>query len=661
MNDGRATSICNLGPLISAEVAAVDSLQENGLVKYKGNAELSGLFRPALGTVVTFEYTMDGVTRQVPKKMRVLSAFANPLTRTTSVELGCLLTYKSDLREPEKIDTELANRDYTGQLEWSNRPELGAAFPDSWGNESVTGTYWSSGYRRAGASISAKWAVRYCLEKLGITALSIPLTNKFRIQEFDFSAGWVQVISDLLQSEGYVGELDYNEVLQVRSLSDETGTGPVVTRADMQSVSPINSGDIPASALGVEYKVWRFNNTPDPGQTNYSIGSSGLSEATITPEDAAGWEFTQESSQAIAAVRWESTSGATQIYSRSCTVQTVTKTEYTTIGGKRYPIRSTEIKTSPVSLEAPEYAAAQLKAGGFSDGDLQSIERTNYEYNEKGEKRTEIKERFASRIAVAGATNIDFWFPDGVVAVGSGLIPVDKVQVDYYQAGDTERQVTTKWQGWLYTQAGQQAAAGSNKRTTTKVQAEQFLNIVLTGQLYLISQASDSTRRTVSGGDQSVDSFGYTDAANSRLSGISYTYQSRPPDSSSAPVEESTSITWIYGDAEEERRTTLTMPFNDDDQVLPIGGSSWVIVRSTAGEKANRYGRIQNRLTYGYRNGMEIQMNPMKMPDHAFAPLYISIDGLVAQYRVNNPSWVLTAGEAVASCNAIYWGVVGTT
>jgi hypothetical protein len=135
-----------------------------------------------------------------------------------------------------------------------------------------------------------------------------------------------------------------------------------------------------------------------------------------------------------------------------------------------------------------------------------------------------------------------------------------------------------------------------------------------------------------------------------------------PPDASSAPAEESVNTVWIYGEANEERRKTLSMPYNDDDQVLPVGlGPNWVIIRSTAQEKALRYGRIQNRLTYGYRNGMEIQMNPAKMPDHAFAPLYISIDGLVAQYRVNNPSWVLTAGEAVASCNAIYWGVVGTT
>jgi hypothetical protein len=150
--------------------------------------------------------------------------------------------------------------------------------------------------------------------------------------------------------------------------------------------------------------------------------------------------------------------------------------------------------------------------------------------------------------------------------------------------------------------------------------------------------------------------------ANSRLGATSYDSSARPSDSDSTARNEEADIEWLFGDAGEPRRSTISMPYNGDDEVIPAGAfGGWILVRSTAQEKALRYGRVQNRLTYGYRNGMEIQLNPAKMPDHAFAPLYISIDGVVAQYRVNNPSWVLTADEAVASCNAIFWGVVGTT
>jgi hypothetical protein len=688
MNDGRAVSTCNLGPLISAEIAANDSLQENGLIKYKGNAELSGLFRPALGTVVTFEYTMGGITRSVPKKMRVLSSFANPLTRTTSVELGCLLTYKSDLREPEKLDTEIANRDYTGQTIWLNNPAIQAAYAVSWGNTTtdVDDAYWSSGYKRVGASISAKWAFRYCLEKLGITASSNPLTNKFRLQEFDFSSGWVQVMSDLLQSESYIGELDEDEVLQIRTLTDETGAGPVIFTTDLQSVSPINAGGIPASSLGVEYKAWRFNSTPDPNQSSWTAGfgvagGQGITagETTVEPDDSPGWEFSEQTGpQTRVAVRWETPSGADQLYETSYTPSTISRTSYITIGGKRYPRETTQVRGSILSAEAADYAAAALKAGVFSEAAVQSKDVTTYEYNSNGEKTAEVREKYEPAVAVAGSTNMGFWFPDGVVSVSASMMRSEMVRVDYYHAGDSECQVTTKWQTWMHSQAGQQAAASSNQRTKTRAKAEEFLNNVLTGGLYLIGQTTEISVRSNQGKEASkpvpategvstqTNTFkpgfpGRTSVANSRLSATSFDYRSKPPSSDSAPVEESSQITWIYGDADEERRTTLTMPYNDDDEVIPLGGFGWKINRGTAQEKANRYGRAQNRLTYGYRNGMEIQMNPVKMPDHAFAPIYLSIDGLVAQYRVNNPSWVLTAGEAVASCNAIYWGVVGTS
>lgn len=700
MNDGRAVSTCSLGPLISAEIAAADSLQENGLVKYKGNAELSGIFRPALGTVVTFTYTMDGETYTVPKKMRVLSSFANPLTRTTSVELGCLLTYKADLREPEKIDTELANKDFSlvaGSTTWDDYPALGGAYSSSWGAETENSggglgldlTYWNQDYKKVGASITAKWAFKYCLEKLGMTSSTIPLTNKFRLQEFDFSAGWVQVMSDLLQSESYIGELDYDEVLQIRSLTTDTATGPILYSTDLIQVNPINVGGVPANAVGVEYSVWKLNSTPDPDQDSYqsgggTSGGQGVTEdeTTIDPEDGPGWEFSEQTGPGTSAVvKWENTAGQEDTYVAPYTPSVISKTQYiVTAGGKRVPSQTTQIRSSIVSAEAPSYAGARLKAGSFTEATVQERTITTYEYNANGDRTAQVVEKFQSAVAVAGATNIKFWYPTGVVTVGTDLIQTEKVRVEFYQAGASECQVTTKWEKWTRTQPGQQALAEAREKAKTQATAQAFLDQVLYGGLYLTDQSTEMTIRqglgrdrtqtgsTQEGYDTSPTTFkarypGRTEIANGRMGATAFSYASGPPDSSSAPVEEESEIEWIFGDAEEERRTTLTLPYSDDDEVIPKtdGFGGWVIRKSAAQEKALRYGRVQNRLTYGYRNGMEIQMTPWKMPGYAFAPLYISIDGLVAQYRVNNPSWVLTAGEAVASCNAIYWGVVGTT
>jgi hypothetical protein len=261
----------------------------------------------------------------------------------------------------------------------------------------------------------------------------------------------------------------------------------------------------------------------------------------------------------------------------------------------------------------------------------------------------------------------------------------EKVLTEYYPAGEGECQVVTKWVAWLRTQSGQQATALAKKYIKKLEEAEDWIHRVISSGLSLQGQSTETTRRNEPPkpiADENAEKTeekpepefietqparyrmrypGRTDMANARLGANEYDESTRPSDGDSFRRNEESEIDWVYGDGDEPRRSTISMPYNSDDEVIPQGGGGFIIVRSTAQEKALRYGRVQNRLTYGYRNGMEIQLNPAKMPDHAFAPLYVSVDGLVAQYRVNNPSWVLTAGEAVASCNAIFWGVVGTT
>jgi hypothetical protein len=99
--DIRAIVRCSLGELISASVSD-DYIQGSGLIKTKGSCEISGLISPAVGSIVTFTYTKSGIVRNVPRKLRVLSSFADPYRRTTKVELGCKLTYLQDLKDPIK-------------------------------------------------------------------------------------------------------------------------------------------------------------------------------------------------------------------------------------------------------------------------------------------------------------------------------------------------------------------------------------------------------------------------------------------------------------------------------------------------------------------------------------------------------------------------------
>ena len=199
--DTRAVTSCTLGPIISASIND-DYIQGNGLVKTTGSVEINGIVVPSVGQIVTFSYTRNGVTYQIPRVLRVLSSFADPFRRTTQVELGCKLTYLQDLKEP---------------LKWkpSNDPE----------NEGIT----AEDEKIITAPIYASSVMTRCLRKLAIVASEIPLTNKFSIGEFDYSSGYVDILSNLLVSESYCGYLDQDEVLQIINLQQSGGTGPVLT------------------------------------------------------------------------------------------------------------------------------------------------------------------------------------------------------------------------------------------------------------------------------------------------------------------------------------------------------------------------------------------------------------------------------------------------
>ncbi len=97
--DIRAEVSCSLGTIISGSFAD-DYLQGNGLIKTRGEVVLDGTQTPVVGTEVTFTYAKGGTTYTLPRVLRVLSSFADPFRRTTTVQLGCKLTYLENRKPP---------------------------------------------------------------------------------------------------------------------------------------------------------------------------------------------------------------------------------------------------------------------------------------------------------------------------------------------------------------------------------------------------------------------------------------------------------------------------------------------------------------------------------------------------------------------------------
>lgn len=237
MIDIRAQVSCSLGTLISASISD-DYIQGNGLIKTKGSCELKGIYRPSIGTAVTFTYVKGGVTRTIPRYLFVVSSFADPFRRTTKVELGCRLTMLQGMKD---------------KIQWGpyDDPE----------NAEVT----SAEAKIVTSPIHASSVAAHCLQKLGISG-SIALGNRFSVSKFDYSPGYVQVLGDLYVSECRCGYMSSGSGLTVFSLSVSGGTARVLTQANLIDIGPIGVGQLPADAVTVSYNTLKLkapNKTSD--------------------------------------------------------------------------------------------------------------------------------------------------------------------------------------------------------------------------------------------------------------------------------------------------------------------------------------------------------------------------------------------------------------
>jgi hypothetical protein len=112
--DIRAQINCSLGDLIDASISD-DYIQQNGLITTQGSCTIEGTITPSIGEIVTFSYTKNGQTYDIPRTLRVLSSFTDPYRNTSKIQLGCKFTYLNDLKEPVRWDafSDPQNSNYT--------------------------------------------------------------------------------------------------------------------------------------------------------------------------------------------------------------------------------------------------------------------------------------------------------------------------------------------------------------------------------------------------------------------------------------------------------------------------------------------------------------------------------------------------------------------
>lgn len=630
--DIRADVSCSLGPVISGNIGD-DYIQGVGLIKTTGSVTINDLITPAIGTIVTFSYTKSGITRSIPRKLRVKSSFADPFRRTTQVELGCKLDYLSDLKD---------------RLTWD-------AFDDPENSDLV-----EDDARIITIPIHASSVMNKCLAELGISASGNPLTNKFSIAEFDYSSGYVSILNDLLVSESYCGYLDTNEVLQVFALDQNAGTGPVITADDIIDLSPIGAGKLPGEAVTVSYSTLKLK-APEPEPLN--PGEQTEYNNTI---DRINWERS-ETIGPVESYYINTKQGGNTIITRTFTgiTVTVTETKYEIISyynednrrvQKEVPsIRKTTTTGPSISkltgLATQYYEKGQ---GNFNNVNLiLNYKEETYLYDDLGNEVQVESITYEPEAMILASAQFD-WVYEGQNFVASYELMASEytLQTKEY-SGEYSRVINSQYVKWPLTQPGNQSISITKELLGLDTIADAIAvaqSILNSGLVH--DRTTEAIERT--GAETSQTRPSVAERTNSN-------YAKGGDPNNGWRTESVADLELAVGSATAQRRIELSMAYAPDDIFMGPSGGPFTAVASDAPAKANRYGRVQNRLLLGNRNGISIQLAAEKLPSAPYSPIYIQANGLTALYRANGTNWAFDSNGIIASIDALFWAAVGGT
>lgn len=627
--DIRATVSCSLGPVISGNLND-DYIQGSGLIRTRGSILLNGTFTPAAGTIVTFSYIKAGVTRSIPRKVRVLSSFADPFRGTTQVELGCKLTYLENLAEQDSIGPK-----------------------DDPANDSLL----ESDYDFISPPISASAAMSTCLTKLGITAASDPLTNKFCVAKFDFTGGYVEVLSNLLLSECYLGYLDYNEILQLISTNQEGGTGPVYSSSSIIELSPIGVGERYSDNVAVNFSTRKLRQPLNDGDSySFGIGESYSAENELRRRR---WEFSESTGSPVA-VRIDYEDPATGDNAQVVYNYVPYSSTTSVYDNDKIVSEITSSKAFSPALAGNFYS--ERLTNGYSAGsyEIMETERTIYSYpsdNETIKTTTFLQDA----LRIAGSANISFIYDDILVTPPIGLIATEKNIEVILELENFRKTTSSTWRAWSFTPEGQQAISKGAESITTAADATNFLDALAFAGLHYVGTTTQSN----SSYEQILDPLGL----NVTL-GPSFTSKQNRPSvqtliansytKNEDGLQSSGELIMATGDPTSENRITFTLPYAPDD-IFTKTMVGYSTIPSDARQKAINFGRIQNKLLFGNRYGMSLQVVPESLPAAPFSPLFVQASGLTAMYRVNGSGWTFDSNGIIASVDALFWGGVGTS
>jgi hypothetical protein len=653
MSDTRAYAWCNLGPLAEQASSIADShVQGSGVITVKGTVNLSGIYRPAPGTIVELAYS-DGQNwiARLPCRLRVLSSFANPLAgKITSISVGCDLAYMEARKQPpDSLTTRQANPD-TPEAVW----------------------------RAAAPAIPASWLVGQILAALGLTAAgSIPLTNHYTRQEFDLTAGYVEELGKLASSEGYAVRMNTAGLVEfINKAPGETGTGPLLTEENLIDLNPINTGDLPGDAVYAKYTSLKLV-VPSNLDEDSIKKRNWEREVSISAPQQYTHQWTEYAKTPILSqngsptyrqrrdangqpvfwvgrsVQWgeesEILNGAVmdkvfevKAYQLQEEINYITRTVTETTYDSRDRVRSR--RTETLGLWGVDYSETAYTYGSTFYAPNSTFDPAN-----NADVLNEVTIEFSAEAPLKMSAG--YQQPYGELR-GAGLggqyqSAIRETEYDRNKASGTTKTVTTSYVSFISTPDGQEAISrlrdAGNQLDPSR-----------------LAQVLGIAKGLVSAGSETRISTGREFGLQRRPSEAERTAAANQK----APTVETTSeATWAVGSATSQTSIELSPPYVPDDRIVYSGGTNgtYSVIKSNADQAALHYARTENRLLLGHRNGNGIQVLPELLPVAPMGLVFIRLNGCTAAFRTNGTTYNIDPQGVTATTDCLFWGAVDGT
>lgn len=663
--DIRAKVFCNLGEVISGGWSD-DHCQGTGLIRCRGDVVLKGAKNVPVGTKVQLAFTTTAGASQFPRQFRVISCFANAYARTTTLQLGCTLTYLENIKPATDRD----------RYFYSQETEENRDVPCEM-------------YDVALLPISAASVAKRCMDALGISGTT-NLTNYYAAERFDLQDGYVTTLSDLLFAESKVGYMQDLTTLIVTDLDTNPPNSAAISDGSIIEMGPIGGGEIPVDAIAVSYTykkykepdvanlptpvdLWEEDETIGPPKTvsvQYGITNTGLTQEY----KAVTQDYTRVETQ------WDK-------FNRKTYAKTTTRRHLAEVNGSYiqkllnakliYPqINPVIAPVETITEEFFDYATAAdelEEAPGDTAGECITKKKDSKFFNPDTDTQP-VRTRtyvYVSDTEIAGGLPIEaYHFID----------PVTQALTVFHPGTAATR--LSEYTEVTYESYREETIFANKTRnpdldiTRVKTKTERAKYLVLQGQQLSASETGSLTYDDGTQVQQLINrmTLMHSDGVEVRITtSPDYGTEKRPDKTVLADqrnikgiktIEDETITEFLTGDAESVNVRVYNLDLAPDDRVQYLGGNypgSWSVLKSDHKEKALKFARAQRRVAFGHTNGIAVQLSAKDMPAYPLDGIAIAGAGVTGVFRVDGLSWSFDANGIVCNADCLAWGVLGLT